>query len=479
MRLSMWILANQLASMEPEVHIRPDSPMVLRSGRLDCAVGSVQVRPDGPDCLCTWEGDSIRIFNMDVREGLGLVQSVFDSMTDWYGAVSAAAAAGEYQTLVDMCHVVLRSPVLLMDENSRVLGISAHYGADEVDEEWRYLKTYGYASLQAIENIITPKTPVTVSNEVVRIHPRHPGRYSAGLTTRIYRNGRPLGRLTVLEREQPLNRGHMQIVQEVAALLAGSLEPGRGESYGSGAYLSRLMDGATLGETAWEHLSRTRGWEPGHRYRLYGFSGSEGDWSPLQGTLSRTVSNGICAVADGLLWELVNETAEDGLTAEKLAALAKSNGVGLARSLDASGVEEIRPWMSQIRYAIQRGQAEAPEAVLWDFSRWAADYLLWGTCAPGELLAACHPDARQLWQRHLAGDGMLYDTLKTYLEWERSAIHTAQALFLHKNTLFYRLRKLREVLTADLDDPLVRLHLLLSFRILERQPSVPEADSLS
>ena len=449
--------------------------MVLRSGRLDCAVGSVQVRPDGPDCLCTWEDDTIRIFNLDVREGLGLIQSIFDSMTDWYSAAAAAAAAGEYQALVDMCHVVLHNPLLLMDENSRVLGISGQYGAGDVDEEWRYLKTYGYASLQAIENILTPTAPVAVSNEVVRIDPRKPGRYSAGMTTRIFRNGRPLGRLTVLEREQPLNRGHMQIVQAVAALLAGSLEPAHGESYGSGAYLSRLMDGASLGETAWEHLSRTWGWVPRHRYRLYGFSGGEGDWSPLQGTLSRALGSGLCAAADGLLWELVNETVDEG-AAEKLTALAGSNGVRLARSLSADGLEEIRPWMSQIRYSIRRGRAEAPDAPLWDFSRWAVDYLLWGTQAPGELRAACHPDARRLWQRRQAGDGMLYDTLKTYLERDRSAIHTAEALFIHKNTLFYRLRKLQEVLTADLDDPLARLHLLLSFRILEQETAPEDGD---
>ena len=469
MRLSMWILANQLSAMEPEIQIRPNSPMVLRSGRLDSAVGSVQVRPDGPDCLCTWESDSIRIFNMDVREGLGLIQSIFDSMTDWYSAVAAAAAERRYQDLVDMCHVVLRSPVLLMDENGRVLGISAHYGAGDVDEEWRYLKTYGYASLQAIENIYTRQTPVTVSNEVVRMHPRHAGRYSAGLTTRIYRGGRPLGRLTVLEREQPLNRGHMQIVQEVAALLAGSLEPDQEESYGAGACLSRLLDGASLGETAWEHLRRTRGWEPDHTYRLYGFSGGESDWSPLQGTLSRALGSGLCAAADGLLWELIDETADDGTASAVLRDLAQRNHVRLACSLSGNGVETVKPWMSQIRWCMEHGPDEAPEAPVWDFSRWAVDYLLWGTREPAELLAACHPDARLLWRQKQQGDTMLCYTLQTYLEQERSAIRTAEALFIHKNTLFYRLRKLQELLTADLDDPAARLHLRLSFRILARQ----------
>ena len=475
MRLSMWILANQLAAMEPEVHIRPDSPMVLRSGRLDSAVGSVQVRQDGQDCLCIWEDDTIRLFRMDVLEGLGMVQSIFDSMDDWYAAASAAAAAREYQKLVDMCHVVLHSPVLLMDETGRVLGISAHYDAGDVDEEWRYLKTYGYASLQTIEDLPAHRMPVTVSNEVVRLPPRPSGRFSGGLTTKICRNGRPAGRLTVLEREQPLNQGHIQIIQVVAALLAGSLEPDR-SGFGPSAYLSKLMEGTSLGEAAWEHLRRTRGWEPWHTYRLYGFAGGAGEWPPLQGALSRTLSTGICAAADGMLWTLVNESAGSGQeAAELLSRLAADNGVRLARSLPGAGTAQIQPWKQQVRWAMEQGRAEGPETVLWDFSAWAVEYLLWGTREPAELLAACHPDARALWRQKETGDAIFYDTLKTYLEQDRSAVHTAQALFIHKNTFFYRLRKLQEGLTADLADPSVRLHLLLSFRILEREQ--PPQDS--
>ena len=77
--------------------------------------------------------------------------------------------------------------------------------------------------------------------------------------------------------------------------------------------------------------------------------------------------------------------------------------------------------------------------------------------------------ARALWRQKETGDAIFYDTLKTYLEQDRSAVHTAQALFIHKNTFFYRLRKLQEGLTADLADPSARLYLLLSFRILERE----------
>ena len=64
---------------------------------------------------------------------------------------------------------------------------------------------------------------------------------------------------------------------------------------------------------------------------------------------------------------------------------------------------------------------------------------------------------------------MLSVPFRTYPDLERGANRTAAALSIHKNTLFYRLHKLEEMLTADLEDPLTRLHLQLSFRILEQQ----------
>lgn len=61
MKLSMWIIANLLESFEPEVHIRRESPRVLRSARLAYATDCVLVQQDGPDCLYLWNEDSIRL----------------------------------------------------------------------------------------------------------------------------------------------------------------------------------------------------------------------------------------------------------------------------------------------------------------------------------------------------------------------------------------------------------------------------------
>ncbi|MBO4364688.1 MAG: helix-turn-helix domain-containing protein [Eggerthellaceae bacterium] len=57
-------------------------------------------------------------------------------------------------------------------------------------------------------------------------------------------------------------------------------------------------------------------------------------------------------------------------------------------------------------------------------------------------------------------------TLFTYLKYERNAVATADALFIHRNTLRNHLNKIAEITNSDFDDADVRFHLLISLNTL-------------
>ncbi len=59
--------------------------------------------------------------------------------------------------------------------------------------------------------------------------------------------------------------------------------------------------------------------------------------------------------------------------------------------------------------------------------------------------------------------------LRNYLLTERSISATAKLMHMHRNSVIYRLGKIQEILALDLNDPDVRLRLLISFKILELQ----------
>jgi purine catabolism regulator len=71
-----------------------------------------------------------------------------------------------------------------------------------------------------------------------------------------------------------------------------------------------------------------------------------------------------------------------------------------------------------------------------------------------------------------AGKTNLLETLRVYFECNGNVAQTAKQLFIHRNTLLYRLDRIRQVGNLDLDDAETRLHLQLALRAYEltREP---------
>lgn len=59
-----------------------------------------------------------------------------------------------------------------------------------------------------------------------------------------------------------------------------------------------------------------------------------------------------------------------------------------------------------------------------------------------------------------------YEVLKCYLEHNMSLLHTSEALFVHRTTLFNYLKDIRSIVKADLNDPAARLRMLVSYQIM-------------
>ena len=150
MRLSMWMIANRLSSLDLKLNIRDTAPAVLKSARRVYATNCVHVYSEGDDVICNGEGDTIRISNMDLLTGFEIVQSVFDYFQDWMDEMLRMLRERNYQGMVDLAWQVCRNPLILMDGNNKVIGITRQYPSNSLDSEWSYLCNYGYTSLNAV-----------------------------------------------------------------------------------------------------------------------------------------------------------------------------------------------------------------------------------------------------------------------------------------------------------------------------------------
>ena len=89
--------------------------------------------------------------------------------------------------------------------------------------------------------------------------------------------------------------------------------------------------------------------------------------------------------------------------------------------------------------------------------------------------SCCHPALEQL-ASYDAQKGMeLFDTLRAYTEAGFNKVRAAQMLFIHRNTINYRLQQIERICNVDLSNEELLFTLQLSFRIYAYQKNQLES----
>ena len=147
------------------------------------------------------------------------------------------------------------------------------------------------------------------------------------------------------------------------------------------------------------------------------------------------------------------------------AVLCRNNPIRIGFSLPCKGVESTAFLLSQAKAAIRYGATSQASEQYYHFYDYAMDYLL-DTPLGHQSIHACMPAVVRLWKQERASKDDLFSTLKIYLENERSVLKTAAQMFTHRNTILYRIKKIQEILSCDLDNSYQRDYCRLSIQIL-------------
>lgn len=78
----------------------------------------------------------------------------------------------------------------------------------------------------------------------------------------------------------------------------------------------------------------------------------------------------------------------------------------------------------------------------------------------------CHPALVELHGYDKENGTDLLKTLESYVQNNCNAVTAAGALYIHRNTFYQRMSKIRELVNLNLDDPDVRLYLLISTQLI-------------
>lgn len=137
----------------------------------------------------------------------------------------------------------------------------------------------------------------------------------------------------------------------------------------------------------------------------------------------------------------------------------------------SSPVDGLREWhvaWTEAKHALNRAYERRDEKWIVPFSDCTLELLIGSLQPPLQPRHVIAPELTALMEFDAKNDTQYFDTLRVFLLEERNIPRASERLIIHRTTLLYRLRKIENIVTLNLDDPWRRLYLLLSLKILER-----------
>lgn len=473
----MWMIANRLNALDPEIHIRDSAPITLKSARRAYATNCVHVFQVGDDVICNGEGDYIRLKDMGTEQAFELIQATFDFYDDWAANVKQAALDMDYQRIVDECWHVFHNPIVFLDANCKVLALSSEYAEDEVDSEWKYLSKYGYSSVVAVNSLSGPGLLESFNSNKPFYYASPNAHQPSCLSISLMHENTSCGRINIIQHDRKINYGDMQVLNHLSEIITSTL----GSLTSTDEHISTrnvfydLLIGQAVAEETLQFQLQYMHWTDEDPLYVAALIPKDKSLptellSLISSLLGKQLPGAVTLIVGGMVIVVYNEkhtTKEQFLTALK--PIIKQNRLSMGISLPVSDLYALDMFLKQAVSAIDYGKLfgdRKEDDDVYNFYDFAIDYIIENNGVK-DALYVCHPDILTILYSDTDSASDRMNTLRSYLNNERSLVNTAQELFVHRNTLVYRIKKITDMMRYDINDVYTRDYMKLSIKVID------------
>ncbi|MCD8232673.1 MAG: helix-turn-helix domain-containing protein [Clostridiales bacterium] len=143
-----------------------------------------------------------------------------------------------------------------------------------------------------------------------------------------------------------------------------------------------------------------------------------------------------------------------------LAQFALQNHLKVCLSQPFADILKISIFYEQAQHTLELSDLNSPDQLIY-FSTEALPFYLFSKCSYEELETGIHHHIFQLRDYDREYHTEFITTLRAFLTHNRNVTQTAEYLHVHRSTLFYRMKKIEELLEVDLSDS----HLLFLYEL--------------
>ncbi|HEX3078600.1 MAG TPA: helix-turn-helix domain-containing protein [Lachnospiraceae bacterium] len=373
--------------------------------------------------------------------------------------------------VIDAAAVHLQNALIFCDRDFKIITSSTTYPV--TDAIWTDNAKQGYCSYEFINEVKELESIKNASFTTASFEVSCPLSPHRKLSSKVFHNQTQVGFLLMLEGEKQILPSHFEMLSIISHVI----------SYTIAFYLPNLFEGkspyhevlydmligapskdisARLKELTFPNemlvlfIRSTRYIGPSYMRDSIGKLFKE----RLPGTHNTYIDKGIVALIpftdnDKNVTDL-NQVCKD---------LSESQHLRIGISNSFRNIEYFGNYYAQAHAAFELGQKLNPEQLICHYSNYQIFDLFSETKHPESLGRFCHPALAILRQNDLDCHSELYKTLCIYIENGCSIKHTSEALFIHRNSLVYRLNRIVELCHLDFTNTNTLFLLRLSFLI--------------
>lgn len=379
------------------------------------------------------------------------------------------------QYLVDVAAEMLGNPLIVADVTYKILAISKRGFEGRPDIEVQ--RELGYVLAENVSELKQDKIHEEARKSSKPLYTvKKSG--DAWLTALIYVNGVEAGHIDSMEQSRPFTEGDFRLMEFLCGL--ASLELQKSDFFKANRgflhsfFLTELLDGQILDTEIVDLRLQHLNWHPGTSLYVMvlvdtQLGAMEGKSSIIAHQIYDLLPGCRWAVYSGALVFLLNFSANTSHFLEPdgpLEQYLQVNHLKAGTSDRFDGLLNTRRHYLQALKALELGTRLHPDRPLLIYSEYVCQHI-------GEIINRnhnlndfLHPAVLKILQHDQTHKTNLLQTLEQHLLNGDNPTLVAANLFIHRNTLFYRIGKLKELFGLDLSSGDERMKLLMSLRFL-------------
>lgn len=391
------------------------------------------------------------------------------------------------QYIIDTCYHLLNNPMLLVDSSYKLLAYSKK---DRVDDlVWNELMTKGYCSYDLISIFKKEGVVKMIADS------RGPLLTDSGFSEKIRRihgkiivNDKLVAYLGVLEHNQKFKKEDYALIQLICDVISEEMKRNKTYYYLKGLLHENLLIDLLDGAIAQSHLpDRLKTAELKLDGALYLLVFNFGSKDPANYHLVDHLRENIDSIFTSSwsvfyhdqivsVLSLKDELQLEAKTPE-LKLFLEENRLKAGISAQFKDITNIQTAYCQAQKALELGNLLLNSQILFPYPYFQIYHLLSLITDRHQLKALLHPAPQKLKDFDALNETDLFSTLYTYIAMNKNTMLSADKLFIHRNTMYYRLRKIVELTALDFNDYEECVQVYLTYKLLELSGCFPDQQS--